>query len=83
MRTVTISMDEATWIAAQQMAAAEAATLDDLLARLVQSVAARSSITAEQQAEARRELARTLAECGAEIGETPTRERTYRGRRFS
>ena len=84
MKTVSVSVDEATWQAANEAAAVQHTTLDLLLAGFLKDVAARTQngSDAERRAHARKELVKALRQCNAIVGEQPTRERTYSDRRF-
>jgi len=84
VKTVSISLDDATWQAASQAAAEESKTLDAMLAEFLKRLAARSQNgrDIERRMKLRKELVKALADCNAVVGEKPTRERTYSDRRF-
>jgi hypothetical protein len=83
VKTVSISLDEATWRAAAQVAAQQHTTLDGLLAGLLKKVASQEQNGGEEYAtKSREELVRALEACNAVVGEKPSRERTYSDRRF-
>jgi hypothetical protein len=84
MKTVSISLDDETWEAATHAAEARHTTVDALVAHLLKNVVTPepNSGGAERDARERKELVRALAACKAEVGEQPTRERTYSDRRF-
>ena len=83
MKTVSISIDDATWQAAAMVAARQQTTLDALVTGLVKKVAAGEPQTDEaQDAAERKELVKALAACKLILREKPTREKTYSDRRF-
>jgi hypothetical protein len=84
VKTVSVSIDDATWQAASEAAAVQNTTLDMLVSGFLKDVAAstQNGGDAERRAHARKELVKALRECNAVVGEKPTRERTYSDRRF-
>ena len=84
MKTVSIPVDHATWQAATQAAEVQHTTLGEMVAGFVQKIAAQQPPLEGQarRAQARKALVDALTDCQAVVGETPTRERTYAGRRF-
>ena len=84
VKTLSVSIDEVTWQAANQAAAQQHTTLDVLVSGFLKNIAARTQndAGAERRAHARKELVKALRECNAVVGEKPTRERTYSDRRF-
>src|SRR5258706_6718620 len=82
MKTVSVSIDEATWQAAAQVAELQQTTVDALVSDFLKDVAARRDglERPEERAAARKELVKALRECGAVVGEKPSREKTYSDR---
>jgi hypothetical protein len=83
MRTVSVSIDDATWEAAEIVAAKQQTTLDALVTGFVEKVAAEAQDSDEgRDARERNELVKALAACKLVLGEKPSREKTYSDRRF-
>jgi hypothetical protein len=80
MKTVSLPVDDATWSAAAQVAAAQHTTLDVLVAGFVKQIAGRDFET--DDARERAELVKALEACKLILGEKPSREKTYSDRRF-
>jgi antitoxin component of RelBE/YafQ-DinJ toxin-antitoxin module len=83
MKTLSVRVDDATWSAAAQVAAAQHTTLGAMVAGFVKQVAAQEpELDEAEDARQRAELVKALAECRLDLSEKPSREKTYSDRRF-
>jgi hypothetical protein len=83
VKTVSVPVDDATWTAAAQVAAAQHTTLDALVAGFVKKVASQELETDdERDARERAELVKALDACRLVLAEKPSREKTYSDGRF-
>ena len=74
MKAVNLTVDEATWRAARRLAADRDTSVSALVREYLQSLTATAG---DDDAKQRHALAEALKACKAEIGEKPTRVRTY------
>ena len=85
MKTVSITVEDAAWEAVQRLARTQGKGLNDLVSSAVADLAA-SGVQPVPSPEERRRVLDKLWEridaCNVEVGERPTRARTYDHRRF-
>ena len=85
MKTVSITVEDAAWETMQRLAQAQGKGLDDLLSNAVARLTASCVATVPAPEERRRvldNLWERIDACNVEVGERPTRARTYDHRRF-
>ena len=85
MKTVSITVEDAAWEAMQKLTKAEGKALGEILSSAVAGWSA-SRVHSMPSLEERRQVLEKLWDridaCNVEIGERPTRARTYDHRRF-
>ena len=74
MKVVNLTVDEVTWRAARRLAAERDTSVSALVREYLQSLTGGAG---DDDARQRRALAEALRACKAEVGEKPTRARTY------
>ena len=85
MKTISVTVDDAAWEAVQRSARAQGKRVSDLVSNAVVSLATSGTSTApsrEQRRQVLDKLWERIDTCNVEIGERPTRARTYDGPRF-
>ncbi|MDA1278090.1 MAG: hypothetical protein O2960_29185 [Verrucomicrobia bacterium] len=85
MKTVSVTVEEAAWEAMQKLAKAEGKALGEIVSNAVSELSASRVRTLPSPEERRRVLGKfwdRIDACNVEIGERPTRARTYDHRRF-
>jgi plasmid stability protein len=74
VKTINLTIDEATWRAARRLAAERDTSVSAMVRQCLRNLT--SGLTNEE-VQQRRALAQALQACGAEVGEKPSRARTY------
>ena len=85
MKTVSITVEDAEWEAMQRLAQAQGKGLSDLVSGAVAGLAAQKGFSLPSPEERRRILDKLwdrIDACNVEVGERPTRARSYDHRRF-
>jgi antitoxin component of RelBE/YafQ-DinJ toxin-antitoxin module len=82
MKTLSVSVEDTVWQRASNAAAAKNTTLHQMVEGFVMQVAQTGPLNEEEDRKNREALVEALRNCGAVVGERPTRERTYSDRRF-
>jgi len=85
MKTVSITVEDAAWEAMQRLAQAQGKRLDDVVSSAVTGLATAGFRSVPGTKERRRVLDKLwerIDACNVEVGERPTRARTYDHRRF-
>jgi hypothetical protein len=85
MKTVSITVEDAAWEAMQKFAQAEGKALGEIVSNAVAGLPASRVCTLPSPEERRRVLDRLwnrIDACNVEVGERPTRARSYDHRRF-
>lgn len=85
MKTVSITFQDQAWEAMQRQAEAQDKGLDELFVKAVEGMAEARSLSLPSPEERRRVLDKLwdrIDACNVEVGERPTRARTYDHRRF-